>query len=1009
MKISKQLTNKAVVSFLILFTAFAFCETAFAASVGKLHLQSPKKKVRIIKKAGEWLYLRIPSPGNNYDELEYDVRVSVSDGDTYTKCTLFTSAERDDLITAPYVRFLYTNGVEFAMVAFSNATFWSNGEAIRRTVKLPGLPHQYHIACGYGYYNDTMYSHMQGGPEETIIDASTGKILHRGPIKNAKDLVLDVKDDKNIMQVGKTYSVRLVDNSLVNSTGALENVDLDYKLFNSRTGRLVSYMEDVQNVVLRPKFSGNYLLMMRVGRDPDVEWRGMKRITVFPQVEFTDDPQNLGSLIPNDSVGCGFKVDYHQLRDGRTDMSLGKEVVTDRLTGSYRTNLWGGGGRVVSHDRGFFGYNVGLNLELNMPYLLEIKYPEDLPRTFSFMIGNGLYSPGIHTAHTMGQPEPRYFTEQIKFPLKEKAALIKFIVWAGLEEVKNGFYVGVADPGTLNAPFSRKPLLIEISLNEFQTIGVPKINRTFPKKYQRYSWVESEDVFPKDNVRYSPLINSIFYGLNSVAPAVLSWNAHGTANNSILFRSQQYRQSVRSLIDGAEFETDKMEDSNKRYDFWSEYLNWARQLKLNVFPRFEYGGSDDLPEKAHVIKSDGEANFPYIRPSTGKSLTDSADITYPETLEDAKKLITDGILNIKEDYKDILRQLIVRRRANFLSTSYSENAIELFENETKTKLKGDSVEEKRLDIIARFQSKYRKWYQLKLMGFLEELQITYTENLETYTGPLIYYHWRKSGMPFESVYYETLQKWNTKMKQIRNLPFEGFPLPRINADILTNAVAKWTTSGDGLFLDIASSNSILCEVPVNGRLASNSSEYLNMFERDGKLAVKIAPAIHSTTRIYLKTKERSYYAGETFYHPRQFMMYEPVSVMSAANPTYFSFEQANPVCFPFAEYARRFFMNFHALPDIPMEEVKQDSKSNGLVVKMGALGSKVYVAIINKSFFPVEKAKIFLPVKNANQIITLVKGKKDIPFFVQEKGITFNISLDAVELKSILIKLMKNK
>ncbi|RLD09912.1 MAG: hypothetical protein DRI44_07395, partial [Chlamydiae bacterium] len=973
MKTSKQLSNKIFVSLFILLSVFAFCKISTAASPGKLHLRPPKKKVHVIRKPGEWVYLRIPSPGNNYDELQYDVRVNLSEGETYARCTLFTTQEHDDLITAPYVRFLYTNGIEFAMVELSNATFWSNGGVIRRTIKLPGLPHYYYIACGYGYYNDTMYSHMQGGPQETIIDASTGKILHRGPMKNAKKFVLNIENDKDIIRAGKTYYARIIDNSFMAPTGASKKVDLDCKIYNSGTGRLISDMEDVQDINLRFRFSGNYLLMMKVGRGNDVEWRTMKQITVLPKPEYTGDPDYLGSLIPNDSVGCGYKDDNHQLRDGRTDESLGEEMVTDHLTGSRRTNIWNGIGRAVTHNRGFFGYMLGVNLKLNMPYLLEIKYPEDAPRTFSFLVGNELYSPGIHTAHTMGQPEPRYFTEQIKFPLSKKVETAKFIVWAGVQEIRSGFYVGVADPGSLNAPFSRKPLLVEITLNEFQTMGIPKIKRTFPKEYQRYTWVESEDALPKDNVRFSPLINTVFYGLNSVAPAVLSWNAHGTANNSILFKSEQYRQPVRSLIEGTEYETDKIEDSNKRYNFWSEYLRWSYQLKLNVFPRFEYGGSDDLPEKAHVVKSDGKPPLPYVRPSTGKELSDSADITYPETLEDAKKLICEGVLNIKGKYKDILRQLIVRRRANFLSTSYSENAINLFEKETKTKLKGETLKQKRLDIIARFQSEYRKWYQGKLMSFLEKLHKTYEDLLEAQTGPLIYYHWRRSGMPFEDVYFESLQKWNTKMKQIRNLPFEGFPLPKVNDDILTNAIGKWTTTEDGLFLDSASSNTILCEAPVYGKLASNSAKYLKMFKRDGKLAVKIVPAIHSTTKIYLRQKQRSYFAGETFYHSRQFMMYEPVSLMSVANPTYLSFEQANPVCFPFANYARRFFMNFLSLPDIPMEEIPQSKQANGLIVKMGVLGSKTYVAVINKSFQPVKNAKIFLPVKNANYIRMLVK------------------------------------
>jgi len=991
-----------------LVAVLALCEITTAAAPGKLHLQPLKKSVRVIRKPGEWLYSKIPSPGNNYDELKYDVRVSMSEGETYVKCSLFTTPERDDIITTPYVRFLYTNGVEFAIIIFSNATFWSNGEVIRKSSKLPGLPHQYYIACGYGFHNDTMYSHMQGGPEETIVNASNGKILYRGPMKNAKDFLLKIKDDKDIMQVGDTYYARVVGYASNNSTGAAKNIDLHYKFINSRNGNVLSAMDDVQDVVLRPKFSGNYLLAMKVGHGRDVEWRALKRITVLPKFRYTDDPSFLGDLVPNDSVHCGLKQDHHQLRDGRTDETLGDEVVTGNLTGSHRTNIWRGVGRVVTHSRGFFGYTVGVNLKLNMPYLLEIKYPEDKPRTFSFLIGSGIYSPGFHTAHTMGQPEPRYFTEQIKFPLGNSISSAKFIVWAGLEEVKSGFYVGVADPGTLNAPFSRKPLLLEISLSEFHTIAVPRVTRTFPKEYQRYTWVESEDALPKDDVRFSPLINSLFYGLNSVSPAVISWNAHGTANDSVLFRTDQYRQPVRSLVNNVEYETDKMEDSHKRYDYWNEYLKWSRQLNLNVFPRIEYGGSDDLPEKAYAVKADGEAYVPYVRPSTGKSLTDSADITYPETTIDAEKLIRNGILNIRDEYKDILRQLIVRRRAHFLSTSYSDNAINLFEKETNTQLNGDSTEKKRLDIVARFHDKYRKWYQQKLMDFLVSLQSTYTKNTGIYTGPLLYYHWCQSGMPFENVYFETLEKWNSKTKHIRCLPFEGFPLKKFGLAFLTNAVEKWMLTEDGLHLDNAISNSILCEVPVYGKLASNSGEYLDMFVNDGKLAVKIVPAIHSTTRIYVHNKRRSYYAGQTLYHPRQFMMYEPVSVMSVANPTYLSFEQADTVCFPFAEYARRFFMNFLALPDIPMKEVKQNSQAKGLIVKTGTLNKKTYVAIINNTFQAVVDAKIFLPVLNANQIKTLVKKGDDIPFFVDEKGVTFNVSFGPVELKSILVNPAKN-
>jgi len=101
-------------------------------------------------------------------------------------------------------------------------------------------------------------------------------------------------------------------------------------------------------------------------------------------------------------------------------------------------------------------------------------------------------------------------------------------------------------------------------------------------------------------------------------------------------------------------------------------------------------------------------------------------------------------------------------------------------------------------------------------------------------------------------------------------------------------------------------------------------------------------------------------------------------------------------------------MNFLALPDIPMEEVPQDSQANGLIVKAGTLGSKTYVAVINKSFLPVPTAKIFLPVTDASYIRMLVKDTANIPFFVKEKGVSFNVSIDSMELKSIIVISGKN-
>ncbi|NLF39288.1 hypothetical protein GX586_07570 [bacterium] len=975
--------------------------TALSAGRERLHMPKPPDSVRIVRKAGQWEFLRIPSPGNNYDELRYDVRIASEGGRVYLHCTLFNTPEVDDRITAPYVRLLDTNGVEFALLMLGTKTYWSQGGQTAEAIALPFLPRAYYIACGYVFYCDTSYEHMQGGPQETIVDAETGKIVHRGAMRNAHEYLAETDRPSSLMFLGDTMRVKVAEPPAAGTNKF--NARLDYAFFDGRTGTKIVSGEDATDAVFFPKRRGNYVLSLSVKGPGGIHWRDLRPLVVLPKIEWTSDPAYFGRLAINDAIACGLSNDVHGVEDGRPVRSLGEKEdrLTDRVVGSSLTNFAGGMARIVSHDRGFFGYTIGVNLEQNMPYLLEIEYPEDTPRTFAFVVGGGTYSPGIHTGHTLGQPEPRYFAEQISFPLSLTMEKAQFIVWAGDEEVREGLFVGVADPGTLNAPFSRKPVLARIALYDFLSIACVRPRGALPENLRRRVWVESEECMPRDGVRFSPLINALFYGQNAVSPVLLSWNGHGDFNNTILFRSERYPQPVRMFLDGVEYETDRVENPTNRYDFWGEYLDWARQAGLAVCPRIEYGGSSLLPPDARAVRKDGSDYPGVLRRSTGAILADSVDATHPAARADAEAVIDECFRTLTDEQRSVLRELGFRRRAHFLSTSFSERAIAAFEAETGTAIPGGTIEDKRTALTGPQLDAYRLWYQRKTLALLAALNERYRGyTLAQTPAPLSYYHWTQPGMPYEGLYYVPEVEWQKTGRRLRRLPFEGLPLPKITCEDLVAAVPRWTDGDEGL-IAAAVPSGIAPTLPVYGAVASVCQPYLELFSRNGTPAARITPPVFSVTQLYRKGRP-PYYAGETMYHSREFSMLEPLLAFCAGNVVQISFDQSHPACFPFPVAARRFFANYLALPAVPMPLVPQVGEVP-FIVRMAAVGGATYVAVANTGFMPVQ-SRILLPIARAEQIRPLTGADEPLPFFSSPSGISFDVALGPVELKSFIIK-----
>lgn len=935
-------------------------------------------------------FLRIPSPGFCYDELKYTARVVSEPLRTIFQVSMLAPTNQPDRILMPYARVLRRDYTEVAADTFTNAVFWANGQIIAKRLAVPEKMDKYLIAVGYVSYRDARHRHIGGGPYETVINEK-GQIVHRGdPLMKSK-YSAKFSIDSSILFLDDELEMEVTQEEVrKGATNEVQTV-FSYTLVNLDTGKVVLNAEEVRKPVIKMKTLGNYAVDLRMSRNGSTFWHGMKTYCVLPRLERTYDPDYLGKLTLNDGVLCGASNDVHQLTDGRYSPSV-KDRISQRYYASEITNIFGGRGRVITQDRGYFSYNLGVRLKLNMPYLLEIEYPEDAPRTIAVSVSGGTYSPCVQTGHTLPYQRPDQFVEQLQLPLNNNLNKMQFIVWAGDDEIKNGFNVAIADPGDLVAPFSKKPLILRISLYSFLTIAVPQQKERFPEKYQRYVWTEGEAMMGRDGVFFAPVLNSLFFGMNGFSPLALAWNSRGGSNGTVMFPTEHYTISYKKEINGVEYMSDRKEDNSRRNNYIGECADMARFLKMKIFPRVEYGGSDKLKDK-HAVGMDGKQYPPYFYSREAAPLSDSVDITYDGVAEDFASIIDEMVASVPERSRSIFENLIIRQRANFTPVSYSDNALRLYAGEKGIQLTGDAL---RTEVTMNRNDDYRRWYQNKKFAFFSKVNAAYNSLLGR-NGNLIYYNWRTGGMPYENLYYYDLSTW-TEIKRRRCLPVEGFPLPEITASDLTKAVSTWTNDEDALLGDVF--NYPMTPVcPIFGTLAATSREYHALFNRgdDPERAVKITPNVQSKT-LCLDNKKVPSMAGQTMYRSREYSMYDPLLAFIFDNPKYLAFEQSHQACFPFAGVTRRFFMNYLALPLVPFGEVKQ-KEGNPLNVYLGVYENSPYVAVVNKTMKPVT-ARVSLPLAGVKQLRPLVTKEKRQDYFVLQDTIEVDLTLAPMELRS---------
>ena len=974
------------------FALVLLCTVSLALAEEIVSLPSQETSVTVRNQKNIRSFLRIPSPGFCYDNLKFTARVQTGQRDTIFQVSMLAPTNQPDLVIMPYARILRPDYTEIASDSFTNCILWTNGQILAKRYQFPEKITKYLIAVGYVNYQDTRYRHISGGPYETVIDQD-GKIVHRGKPLTKSKYSAKWSIDSNVIFLDDEIEVKLAQEVVEKSgTNEVETV-FDYIVCNLDTGKIIADKSGVTKPVIKMKTTGNYGIDVSIFRNGKVFWHDMKLYTVLPRLEKTFDPDYLGKLTLNDGIVCGSSNDVHQFQDGRYSPSV-KDRITQRYYASEITNIFGGRGRVITQDRGYFSYNLGVNIKYNMPYLLEIEYPEDAPRTFAISVNGETYSPCVQTGHTMAYQTPDRFVEQLELPLNQGVNKMQFIIWAGDNEVRNGFNVGIADPGNKNAPFSRKPLALRVSLYSFLTLAVPQQKEQFPLQYQRYVWTESEDMVAPDGVFFAQVLNSYFFGMNAFSPLALSYNSHAENNGTIMYPTEHYKTPLRTEINGHEYKSNYSEESGLRENRIGLLADLARYTKLKIFPRFEYGGSD-LLSGCEAIKEDGSKYDPFLYDLDNRPIADSVDVTYDKVTEDFIAVINEMFNYVSPKALPLFRNLIFRQRANFTVVSYSDHALAKYAAEKGLNLQGEAL---RHEVTVNRGEDYKAWYQVQKLNFLEKVNAAYNQKLKS-NFPLLYYNWREGGMPYEGLYFHTKQEWD-KIKATRFLPVEGFPLPKLSGEDLVAAVTRWAGDEEGLPKTFSSKDTITPVCPVYGTLSDSYAPYHNLFRKSPdslEFSVKVVPGVKSQTLV-LDAQKKPSLAGQTMYRSREYSMYDPLMAFIYSNPRNIIFEQSHQTCFAFAPVARRFFMNYLALPLVQFGKVPQ-AEGVPVSVFIGICENQPYIALANETMYPVS-ARVSLPLTGVKNLRPLVTKSKRQDFFLKDDAIEFDVVLAPLELRS---------
>jgi len=668
----------------------------------------------------------------------------------------------------------------------------------------------------------------------------------------------------------------------------------------------------------------------------------------------------------------------------------------------------------------FFAYKIGVNkgLKPGRAYVLAVDFPEDTSRSMFILNRGAEMVRGVRTGQAFGDVMFSYTnnnSESLRIPLSGKYETWKSLFFlhdrfferdlgsekAGDEKVKrvgqpqDGFWVIIAQSKEDNDPISAGAAVSRIRLFEVMNPGALVMRLNLPP-----AGLPQRHIFWREE-----MADGVIMGEDP--------KDRGVAKQTDWY---EYKGRLMQFLGINTFSKDLLEfGHNQGWDcgpnddwfnrskfsgLWGDTLTAMKKYGVSVLPYYEYCGGvgrKGLGKEKRAIPLSGGNAYTHISWTEPRNV----DITDPDTLEDANRLLDATILKYKSDVKFVGAWF--RPRPSQFPISFADATLERFAADANG---GKAVTRDELKADDALRQKYYAWWFGKRRDFLVALRD----------------HLRQGGIPGAVVlltpdasepgrslkghslvtddpdaFVEVLKRPSYKGIVLRNLSevlaadqqLEALTSPRSTWD-------KWEwqhSDPEADPQDYKDVEGVLLTYSMGNRAyMTSSAKAFDAFRSKAGLAV----VQHYPLNEHGMEKSLGYVASDVDYAGPYSMLGE-ARAMANGDPQYLGYLAASSFNRGFPEYTRDFNANFLALPALPSQILEGASSDAEVVVRsIPANRAGTYLAVVNTGLAE-KNVTITLPANGT--VADAVTGQP-----LKAEGGKLQMAMRPCQLKSLVIR-----
>ncbi|MHC4250104.1 MAG: hypothetical protein ACYS9X_13330, partial [Planctomycetota bacterium] len=433
---------------------------------------------------------------------------------------------------------------------------------------------------------------------------------------------------------------------------------------------------------------------------------------------------------------------------------------------------------------------------------------------------------------------------------------------------------------------------------------------------------------------------------------------------------------------------------------WREILGVARRYGFDVLPYYEYAGSvgqKSLGIQKRAKTLGGGPAFTHISWSEKAN----ADVTDPDTLADAKKVLDATICRHRNSAKFVGAWF--RTRPSHIPIGFGDRALALFAKEANG---GRAVTRDALRRDRALLDRYYAWWFLKRKAFLVALR----DHLRERVGPgAVVMFTADTSEPGRSaalgaVVTDDLAAWNALEgrpghEKLKVRPFEELVRGDPHLAALTSPVptwGKWEWQHSCPQADPANysgEDGVLMTYTFNRAYTVASEKAFGAFRTRSGLAV----VRHYCLNENEMEKKVGYFVADVERAGPYCMMAEARAV-ARGDPRYIGYLASNSFSRGFPEHARAFNAAFLALPALPSEVLEDASADPEVVVR--AIPTErhgTYVAVVNTGLRVKTGVRVTLP--RGARVTDAVTGLR-----LRRRGWTVRFDMGPCELRALRVR-----